>query len=212
MLKKKKSSVCAVILAAGTGSRMENATPKQLLPLKGQYILERVIHQVQKHPFEQIILVVGHEADALKRKTKIDSARVQWLTNEDYLRGQSTSFLTGLRNVRPSISSAMVFLGDQPFILDTTIAAIFKHGASKSEREAAGFVIQPCFKEVPGHPVYWGNIQTLSLSDISGDRGGLQQMKTVRKEAMEVKDPFISFDIDTPEDFTSAKKMAHYLT
>ena len=55
----------AVILAAGTGSRLQSlwaTAPKGLLPLGDTPIIERSITQVLAHGIKRIILVVGYQA------------------------------------------------------------------------------------------------------------------------------------------------------
>lgn len=203
-------SGCAIILAAGTSSRM--GKPKQLLELEGKCILERVINQVMKHPFERVIIILGHRDDEIRRKISIDSDRVTWVNNPDYLKGQSTSLLVGLNEIPKSIPAATVFLGDQPFISESTISEVNRTGNDRLEKEGEPFVIRPFYKDKPGHPVYWGNIHQLHVPKLTADRGGLQLMKSASQYYIQISDPFVFIDVDTPKDFTDAKRMSHYLT
>ncbi|WP_416148665.1 nucleotidyltransferase family protein [Salipaludibacillus sp. HK11] len=205
-----KTAGYALILAAGTSSRMGEA--KQLIQLEGQYILERVINQVMRHPFKRVIIILGYCAEEIKGAISIHSDRVEWIYNPNFLKGQSTSLLAGLSAVPESISAATVFLGDQPFIDEATISSIISIGKNQLKQVNDSFVIRPFYKGTPGHPVYWGNIHCLPMSDLSGDRGGVQLMKYAKQHSYQVDDPFVFVDVDTPSDLADAKRMSHFLT
>ncbi|PYZ94747.1 hypothetical protein CR194_04225 [Salipaludibacillus keqinensis] len=203
-----KNSVGALILAAGTSSRM--GTPKQLLKLNHSSLLEWTIRHVLAYPFEDVLVVTGHEEEGVKSHVGVTSSRLRWITNEDYDKGQGTSFALGMKNLMNRTSTVMVFLGDQPFIQKRTISAIHSK-AIKYNQGQDPFVLRPFYKETPGHPVVWGNIDALPLSKIT-DQGGRQLMKSVVQHSCEIEDPLITIDIDTPADYEKAKRMSHYLT
>ncbi|MGB9119781.1 MAG: NTP transferase domain-containing protein, partial [Candidatus Angelobacter sp.] len=56
----KQSGVAAVVLAAGMSRRM--GTPKQLLRMGGETILQRTLRNVRDSNVSEIILVLGHAA------------------------------------------------------------------------------------------------------------------------------------------------------
>ena len=68
----------AVILAAGIGSRLSPLTdncPKSLLTVGGSVILERMIRNCLSCGMSQFVLVLGHEADEIKKFVKQDISR-----------------------------------------------------------------------------------------------------------------------------------------
>jgi molybdenum cofactor cytidylyltransferase len=195
-------AVCAVILAAGSSSRMGKT--KQLLKLGDKPILEIVIDQVIKQTFDQILVVIGHEAEKIKTEIPLQTNQVQWVVNKQYHLGQSTSFLTAFCHIKPTINSVMFFLGDQPFLKDDTIGRVLTKGWDMYKNERSPFVVQPYCQQSPGHPTYWGNFRTLDLSVVSGDEGGKSLFPYVKKERLMVEDREIYFDIDTPDDYIKA--------
>ncbi len=197
-----KQEVCAVILAAGQSTRME--TTKQLLRLGNKYVLEHVIDKVVKQTFDQIIVVIGHEANKIQACLPHYANRVQWVVNEHFKLGQSTSFLAAIRSMKPQINSAVFFLGDQPFIKDETITRIVIKGKRSLVMENGPFVIRPHYQHAPGHPLFWGNLMHLDFSKMSGDEGGRSLFPFVKKEAFKTGDPDILFDLDTPNDYQKA--------
>ena len=59
----------ALLLAAGTGSRLSPLTdksPKCLVEVNEISILERLIHSLQLHNFKRLVIVVGHEANCIR--------------------------------------------------------------------------------------------------------------------------------------------------
>jgi bifunctional UDP-N-acetylglucosamine pyrophosphorylase/glucosamine-1-phosphate N-acetyltransferase len=55
----------AVVLAAGEGTRMRSSLPKVLHPLCGRPMVLHVIETLAALPLERIVVVVGHEAEAV---------------------------------------------------------------------------------------------------------------------------------------------------
>ncbi len=60
------SSTAAVVLAAGKGTRMKSAMAKALFPLCGQPLAVYPLHAARAAGIERVVLVVGHQADAVK--------------------------------------------------------------------------------------------------------------------------------------------------
>jgi L-glutamine-phosphate cytidylyltransferase len=60
----------ALLLAAGTGSRLAPLTddvPKCLVPVNEISILKRLIDSLQEHNFKRLVIVVGHQADCIRK-------------------------------------------------------------------------------------------------------------------------------------------------
>ncbi|WP_152608146.1 nucleotidyltransferase family protein [Halalkalibacter okhensis] len=194
--------VCAVILAAGTSSRM--GTTKQLLKIDGKILLERVLEQVLLHPFEKVVVVLGHQSKEIKESMKITSKKVSWIYNSNYRLGQSTSFLTGLEHIDSACPSVVFFLSDQPFIKNATVTNVINEGRRRVKVNSAPFVVRPYYDQKPGHPIFWGNIKDVDFSRLTGDLGGRGILSSVKKVKLIVNDAGILFDIDTPEDYHRA--------
>lgn len=199
------SSICAIILAAGTASRM--GKPKQLLPLGDLALLEHTINRLVNENFTEVITVIGYEAINIKNRIPIDNERFRWVENEAYLTGQSSSLRVGIESLQKHHTNVMVFLGDLPFIQAETIRLIYKFGVDRMKENEEAFVIRPTYKEVPGHPVFFGHINKHHFAQLQGDNGGKPIMKRISNHILlEVEDPGILFDVDTPEDYVEAKK------
>lgn len=196
--------ICAVILAAGMSSRMGEA--KQLVSLHGRYLLEHVIRLALQEGFAQVLTVIGHEADRIQRSIQIEDTRLRWVINPMYRLGQSTSFTLGIRKALEAHSSAMVFLGDQPFVKSQTVHEVWSHGNQRMQDVQQPFVLQPAYREKPGHPVFFGNVNSALFENLAGDQGAKSIIATMhRRILLPVDDPGIHFDIDTQADLEKAQ-------
>lgn len=200
-----RPSICAIILAAGTSSRMGQS--KQLLPFGNRALLEHTIQRLLDEDFAEVIAVIGHESEAIKEMILLNNERFRWVENEVYLTGQSSSLRVGIENLQNDHSNVMVFLGDLPFIQEETIQLIYQSGVQRMQESEEPFVIRPTFKEAPGHPVFFGNIDKKLFIQLEGYSGGKAIMKKIADQlVLPVKDSGIVYDIDTPEDYVEAKR------
>lgn len=56
----------AIVLAAGKGTRMKSRDPKVLFPVLGRPIVQRVVDAARAAGCEEVVVVVGYEADRVK--------------------------------------------------------------------------------------------------------------------------------------------------
>lgn len=196
-------SISAIILAAGTSSRM--GQPKQLLDWNGRPLLEHVIHQVLLNPFSEVIAVIGYEAEKMKKSVHIRDPRFRWVENKQYMYGQGSSLRAGIQNVDPDSPGMMIFLGDLPFVSNQTIISVFDEGKKMLECGKEPFVLQPVYKKTRGHPVFFGYVSTMLCGSLYGDQGGRAIMKMFKvKKELFVKDGGILRDIDTMDEYIQA--------
>lgn len=198
-------SICAIILAAGTSSRMGRS--KQLLLLNDKPLLEHVIQKALAAPFSEIVTVIGSEAEQIKKKITIDDERFQWIVNENYSCGQSSSLKAGISYVGRQHDGIMIFLGDLPFLSYETIKSVMNAGIMRLRDCEESFIIQPSYIGEVGHPVFFGHFNRDLFLKIKGDKGAKTIMKDISlRIQLDVEDEGILFDIDTPEAYERAKQ------
>ena len=130
------TSIAAIILAAGSSSRMGAGRHKLLLPLGDRPVLAHVLEATLASHARPIILVLGHQAEQVRASIfqYTTHPSITLVENSDYLQGMSTSLRVGLQALATkeskkeySVEGALVILGDQPLmtthVLDTLIAA-----------------------------------------------------------------------------------------
>ncbi|MFY0543820.1 nucleotidyltransferase family protein [Brevibacillus sp. H7] len=197
--------VCACILAAGMSTRMGKS--KQLLDWNGSYLLEHVVHRVLLYDFSHVFAIIGHDAERIQDLIRIRDPRFQWVRNESYLSGQSTSVRLGLDRAVDQQAAVMVFPGDLPLWKEETVKTILHSGKDLLETVPSPFVVQPVFREKPGHPVFFGNVQKGLYDRLDGDQGMKPIIRTMNHQIrIAVEDEGIVLDIDTPQIYEDLKK------
>lgn len=204
-INKKKITSCAIILAAGTSTRMGQT--KQLLSIDGQTILGKIITDILSHPFDKVYTVIGHEAAQIQEEIMIDDSRFEWLYNSEYQKGQSTSLKIALRKALLEFSHVFIFLGDLPLIKKETIVMLLETSLKSVNHYSTTFLVRPMYKGIVGHPVFLGNMTPILTEKIQGDQG----IKSIRDEIADkiilpVEDVGVIFDIDTPNSYKRLKK------
>jgi mannose-1-phosphate guanylyltransferase len=62
-----RSQVKAVVLAGGEGTRLRPltlSTPKQMLPVAGRPVIERVVQELSRHGVDEVVMSLGYRPDA----------------------------------------------------------------------------------------------------------------------------------------------------
>lgn len=87
----------AVILAAGKGIRTNLRIPKPLIKIAGSSLLERTILTFTSLGIREIVIVVGYEAQKVKKYLKdkevIQNCQITWVENLEFYRGNGVSIL-----------------------------------------------------------------------------------------------------------------------
>src|SRR5699024_8172469 len=101
----------------------------------------------------------------------------------------------------------MVFLGDMPFIKQSTIRYIMNEGLYTAEGMYVPYVIRPMYKRQIERRVFFGYIYPHFVDQLEGDVGAkavVNNMKQVK--TLPINDEGIILDIDTPEAYAIANK------
>ena len=105
-------SAAGLVLAAGSSRRM--GRPKQLLPIDGRPLLERVVAAACDSSLDQVLVVLGGSAEEIRRA--VDFGRAQVIENPDHGQGLGSSLRVGLAALGPEVDRVLVILGDQPAV------------------------------------------------------------------------------------------------
>lgn len=197
---KPASAVSAVVLAAGMSSRM--GTPKQLLRIDGKPILEHTLAHVRKAGVSQIVLVLGFAADAVAKEISTQGLKI--VRNEAYQQGMGTSLRTGLTEVDPQSSAALIVLGDQPFVRATTLNQLIECHRSSDPQ-----IVIPLYKGFRGNPVLLDRTVFPEVAGLSGDVGcrAIFGSHTQGIYKLALDDPGILLDIDNPDDLEKVSRI-----
>lgn len=191
---KARPGVAGIVLAAGRSTRM--GQPKQLLPFRGRTVLEWVVDHALASALRRVIVVLGHEAQAVK--PLMEQRRVTTVVNPCYETGQSSSLKAGLRELAGDCDAALFLLGDQPLVTAQTIDLIL---AAYSDSPSP--IVMPTFDGRRGNPVLFSRATFPRIAALTGDCGARALFREYAGEirCVEVLTPAILFDLDTEEDY-----------
>lgn len=188
-------SVWAVILAAGTSSRL--GQPKQLLDLGGEPILNHVLRAAAMSQLGGAVLVVGHQAVEIASAVG-DFGQIT-VVNQDYAEGQSTSLRVGIDALPASATAAVVLLGDQPLV---TPALIDRLVGTFVERGEPDRFMQTRYSGTAAPPVLIGSAWFPRLHAITGDQGAREMIREHGEKVDFVESgQDRPLDIDTMDDY-----------
>ncbi len=201
-------STAAIILAAGSSSRMGGGRHKLLLPLHGRPVLAHVIDATLASQARPVVIVLGHQAEQVRMQ--IFSGKIQQdvilVENRDYLQGMSTSMHLGIQTLTSygymnskhacPVDSALVVLGDQPMLTSEVIDSLITIYRRTGKR-----IVAPVYAGKRGSPVLFDKSCFPELLEITGDEGGRKVVERHKEdvEAVEMSGAMANYDVDTWE-------------
>jgi len=196
------AQVSAVILAAGTSTRMGRA--KQLLPLGGTTVLARTLDNVRSAGLVEMVLVLGASAESIRRQLPQALLQgVKIIVNHAYGQGMASSLREGLSAVDPQAAAALIILGDQPFLQPLTLRQIIdEYHASRAQ------IVIPLYQGKRGNPVLLDRSVFSEVMALEGDVGCRaifsNHLEGISK--VEVEDMGVLLDMDDPADYERLKR------
>jgi bifunctional UDP-N-acetylglucosamine pyrophosphorylase / glucosamine-1-phosphate N-acetyltransferase len=115
---------CALILAAGQGTRIKSDIPKVLHKVCGKEMVNHVIDTMRKANIDDINVIIGKGAELVKEKTSTKNVTYS-LQEEQFGTGHAVKsaidFLKGKKGI------VGIFCGDAPLIKAETVENLFKN-------------------------------------------------------------------------------------
>jgi molybdenum cofactor cytidylyltransferase len=170
---------------------------KLLLKLDGETLIERVVKTAKGSSADEVIVVLGHEAEKVREQlVKLDCKVV---VNENYMRGQSESVKVGLAAVASSAEAVMILPADVALIDAESINSVIdEHRKSKSQ------IVIASHKHQSGHPILLDRALFQEVSQIDESALGLKAVINRHRSEVkyvEVGTENVLIDIDTREEF-----------
>ncbi len=185
--------VAGIVLAAGASRRMGRF--KLLLPWRGRPVLAHVLEALRASAIPHRILVLGHEAAAVR--AAIDLAGFTVRDNPHHPAGQSTSMRVGLLEAPAACTGYLFLLGDQPGVTAAFIDDLVAWHAAEPD-----CILVPTVAGRRTSPVLFPAEFREALLGVEGDQGGrpLLDAHADRVRAVPVDDPALVRDLDEPAD------------
>lgn len=187
----------AILLAAGESRRM--GYPKPLLKLGSSTFIE-ILAAAMLQSVARLIVVVGAHAGAVRGAIPTEP-RIAVVENPDYLRGQLSSIKAALPDVGLDAAGALIHLADHPMVRAETFAAVID-GYRRFRRP----ITIARYRGRRGHPVLFAREVFAELAAAPEDQGArvVVAADPARVAYVDVDDPGVLTDLDTPEDLERA--------
>ena len=188
----------AIVLAAGRSSRMGRA--KATLPAgDGHTFLTRIVRTFLDAGVDDVIVVVGHEADAIAGSFAASGLPARFVVNREYDQGQLSSLLAGLDVLdRPGVAAVLVTLVDVPLVSAATVQAVIE-----GYRRTRAPIVRPTSGDRHGHPLLIDRSLFAALRAADPATGAKPIVRAHASAAgdIAIDDEGAFTDIDTEEDY-----------
>lgn len=196
VVESKSVGIGAVILAAGSSSRM--GSPKQTLQFRGRSLLRGATLAALGAGCHPVIVVTGANAELSRHE--LDGLTVREVLNARWESGMASSIRAGVKGLvdaDPDTAAAVFMLCDQPHVTADVISGIIK-----AYRATGRPVVASKYGGSFGVPALFSRTLFAELAGLEGVDGAKQ---VIRRHASEAH--FLPFqggevDVDTPDDFS----------
>ncbi len=192
----------AIVLAAGDSSRM--GRPKALLQWKGKPFIEHVCEALRRAGVADRVVVLGGASREILAAWPPAGEKVALNPHPEH--GQLSSLRAGLKDVSGSAEGYMVCLADQPTVQVETYRRIIAFW----EENRDCIVIPRTLRESDsrlkrGHPIIIPAAHKRLCLEGPLEKGlhWVTHHPSVKVADLDVKDPEIIRDFDTPEDYAA---------
>jgi len=120
----------AVILAAGKSTRMKSETPKVLHEVCGRPMIEYVLDGAREAGVKRIVVIVGHEAEMVKRRLSHHPDVEFALQSEQ--KGTGHAVMMARPNLESNRGPVMVLTGDAPLMKASSLKALLNAAQEQS--------------------------------------------------------------------------------
>jgi molybdenum cofactor cytidylyltransferase len=190
--------IAAVVLAAGTSSRMAPYNKLLIADRAGKPMIARVVENVLSSAARPIVLVTGHRADDVV--AAVGGRPVRVVHAERFADGLAESLKAGVAALSDKaggeeVAAALICLGDMPLVtgrmLDRLIAAY--------DPDEGRSIVVPVYQGKAGNPVLFDRRYFPEILALSGDAGARALLRAHAEQVAEVAldDDAVLRDFDT---------------
>ena len=203
------SARLAVILLAAGQSRRMGCVNKLTAVIAGKPVVRHVAETVLSAGFDDIIVVLGHQAEAVA--ACLDGLPVRFVMNAGFADGQAGSVAAGVAALDDKVTDAMIVLADLPLLTPALLQGLQRRHLANSRHEQ--LITLPVRNQDGqrqiGHPVIWGRGFFPDLQKLKGDQGGRQIWADhpAMINQIEVEDASLFIDTDTPDALRQAEQI-----
>jgi len=186
-------NAAGLILAAGESRRM--GSPKALLRYRDETFLDTLTALLARFCAPVIVVLGAHAAEIRAASTR----PATFVVNPDFALGMTTSLQVGLRAVPPEADGVLFTLVDHPAASSSTLDALL----AAANPDDASLVRVPRYRAKRGHPIWFSRELMPEFLALPADGPARDVVARYldRTEYLDLEDPGIVADIDSPEDY-----------
>ncbi|MEM6380383.1 MAG: nucleotidyltransferase family protein [Bacteroidota bacterium] len=189
-------NVGIIILAAGASRRM--GSPKQLLKIGQQTLLERIVELTKEIHNQETVVVLGANAQKIKQAVN-DQNEVTFIINEDWKKGMGTTLKTGINyflKKKELIEAVIVLVCDQPYLTSNILKALINQYV-----ETKADIVATAYAKIKGVPALFSKKIFPQLANLQQDKGARKIIKKYQGQIVTVNFPKGQIDLDTPSTY-----------
>lgn len=189
-----KRCTAGIVLAAGSSTRFGTGN-KLLATVEGTPLVRRTVRAYVEAGLYPVLVVTGYQETEIRHS--LSGMAIQFVHNERFREGQSTSLHSALDSLPLSCQAAVIGVGDQPYLTP----AVVRELVATFNLVAAPLVV-PRYAGNRGNPVVFDRSLFAELRAVSGDVGGRPVLKRHEHEVhwIDFTDAQFGADVDIPED------------
>ena len=196
MVESEQGGVGAIVLAAGSSSRM--GRPKQTLQYRGESLLRRAALNALGARCRPVIVVTGANAELSRRE--LEGLEVLEVFNPLWQTGMASSIGAGVEaliSADPASDAAVLLLCDQPHVAADLISRLVD-----AYRTTGSPIVASAYGADFGAPALFAKALFAELTQLEGAAGAKQVIKRHAAAAHFLPFPGGEVDVDTPDDYS----------
>lgn len=163
--------------------------------MEGRTFVRRIIETLREGGIDEIAVVLRPQHSEAAGEVAAGAGHV--VVNPRADEGQLSSLIAGLDAVDvPGVDSVLVTLVDVPLIRPDTVRALVERAAT-----SPAAVLRAAYRGAHGHPVIFTRDVFEALRAADPAVGAKAVLRAVTVEDVEVDDPFVVRDVDTPDEY-----------
>lgn len=181
----------AIVLAAGASRRF--GSPKQLVRVNGQSLLQKVIAHASGLLGSAVTVVLGAHAAEIAKTLSPGNAGI--LINRNWQEGIASSIRVAVQRLPGACDGVMLVLADQPLVVSETLSRLIS-----AWRRQPRQIVASRYGSVTGVPAIFPRWCFGDLTALRGDQGARIVLRRYADNVVRLAHPEAAVDIDYPED------------